>query len=252
MKLEKNVISLITFSDSQEAPPVVEAINSFGVKCSVFLKFNNSALSSNKDEEIDELDRIYWRIGCKSLKKCMKLLKELPPISFKSLTDEIYVTQFMEMAERDLRSEIMGFLNHHRKNKVMTEVLKNAEKVWTLAETVKEVKCINVPGCSVVDVLLSHVDEMCTAKNSCLSPKECIKLISLSPSRPLLKAGLGIISSIGPLYKQMLVQPQYVTQQENVPDVLYCHSCNEDHILERSNKSESKGWMPTPKEIWKS
>ena len=245
-EIGNHVIAFVTFSDNQETPPVVEAINNYGVSCSVFLKFNNSALSVNKEEEIDELDKIYWRIGCKSWKKCMKLLEKLPALSFKSLMDEIYVTQIIEVAERDLRTEIMSFVNKQRSKVVTKEVLRSAEKIWTLTETVKGLNCINVSQCSTVeDILMRHVKDICTMQNSCLSTEQCMKLLSLSPSRPLLKAGLAIISSSASIYKfvkQQCVESKKLVQKKDTPDVLYCVECMKDHVLKGPESSKGWGW----------
>lgn len=244
-EIEKHVISFVTFSDNQETPPVVEAINRYGVNCSVFLKFNNSALSNSKEEEIDELDRIYWRIGCKSWKKCIKLLENLLPLSFKSLTDEIYVTQIMEVAERDLLTEIKDFMNYCRKNKVINkEVLNNTERVWNFAETVEELRFMKTSQYSSVNnILLNYVEEICASQNSYLSTKECMKLLYLSPSRPLLKAGLAIISSAAPIYnsvKQKWNQSPKWEQKHDPPEMLFCHVCNYYHVFTRI---ETRSWM---------
>lgn len=249
-EIERHVVSFVTFSDNQEAPPIVEAIKSYGVSCCVFLKFNNSALSNNKEEEIDELDRIYWRIGCKSWKKCLKLLDSLPSLSFKSLTDEIYATQILEVAERDLMTEIKDFMNYCRKNKVINkEVFHNAERVWALAETVEELRFIKTSQCSSVNILLNYV-ETCASQNSYLSTKDCMKLLFLSPSRPLLKAGLAIISSVAPIYnsvKQMCDSSQ--ERKVDLPYMLFCHGCEKNHVFTRTETYSLINKVKTNKNI---
>ncbi|KAK4314998.1 hypothetical protein Pmani_013753 [Petrolisthes manimaculis] len=94
-----HIITFVTFSDNQENPPIVEAMKNYGVNCKLFLKFNNSVLTIKKGDDVDELDRAYWRIGHKSWKKCMKALEEQLPLSIhtmETLQNNVYVSQVWE------------------------------------------------------------------------------------------------------------------------------------------------------------
>ena len=69
--IAKNIFLMVTFADGQQ-PPVVAAAAKAGIPFSDnFYKFNNSALFANNsstDDDDDNFDKMFWKMGCISLK----------------------------------------------------------------------------------------------------------------------------------------------------------------------------------------
>lgn len=92
--IKKNILVLFTFADGQK-PQALSAMLAAGIleDESNFFKFNNSALfvpNSGEDDE-DNFDRMFWRMGIKSFEKFFQALAEMEPKSLvltKQVLDE--------------------------------------------------------------------------------------------------------------------------------------------------------------------
>ncbi|XP_042232008.1 uncharacterized protein LOC121872938 isoform X1 [Homarus americanus] len=236
--IAENFIAFVTFADNQETPPVVEAMKSYGVNFKVFLKFNNSLISNIKTDKVDDLDRVYWRIGCKSWKKCLKSLQNLPALSvntMKAVQNEVYATTVVESAERDLRDELRAFFNLCKdlKHKIK-EVNLTGEKVWELAAILKCMKSTEL-NCSLdtENILVQFSQEVCKEIGD-TNTTSYIQLLSLVPSRKLFKGTIGVLQAMTPIYKYVddnINKLKRTLQQ--APEVLYCHECKHHHPLRR-------------------
>ena len=92
--IKKNVLVLFTFADGQK-PQALSAMLAAGIleDESNFFKFNNSALfvANSGEEDEDNFDRMFWRMGIKSFEKFFHELTELEPKSLvltKQVLDE--------------------------------------------------------------------------------------------------------------------------------------------------------------------
>ena len=92
--IKKNILVLFTFADGQK-PQALSAMLAAGIleDESNFFKFNNSALfvaNSGEDDE-DNFDRMFWRMGIKSFEKFFQDLAKMEPKSLvltKQVLDE--------------------------------------------------------------------------------------------------------------------------------------------------------------------
>ncbi|XP_022796004.1 uncharacterized protein LOC111334512 [Stylophora pistillata] len=88
----KNIFMLVTFADGQK-PPVMEAIKNAKIPAQKFYKFNNSALFANnvkknlktvhgdEEDEDDEFDSMFWKIGISSFKKFFSSFEKSQSVS---------------------------------------------------------------------------------------------------------------------------------------------------------------------------
>ncbi|XP_076062115.1 uncharacterized protein LOC143037571 [Oratosquilla oratoria] len=128
-----HMVNLITFADNQK-PPVVEALNHYGLSTRHCFIFNNSVFCGSS-EESEELDRIYWKISHKSWKKCWKVVRDLSPLTTNtmvSIQKEIYATSRQDIAMRELQAEINGLLQLCR-GPYNSKVEKGRQRVWDAA-----------------------------------------------------------------------------------------------------------------------
>ena len=92
--IKKNILVLFTFADGQK-PQALSAMQAAGIleDGDNFFKFNNSALfvaNSGEDDE-DNFDRMFWRMGIKSFEKFFQGLAQMEPKSLvltKQVLDE--------------------------------------------------------------------------------------------------------------------------------------------------------------------
>ncbi|XP_069162984.1 uncharacterized protein [Procambarus clarkii] len=238
--VENHFFTFVTFADSQETPPVVEAMKNYGVKCNTFLKFNNSALSNIKTDVIDDLDRVYWRIGNKSWKKCMKSLHNLSALSvgtLKTLMNEVFAATVIDSAERELKAEMKEFIARLKESKYLTkDSILSCEKVWESAALVHHLKSTRASDSSDDERILVNFAEIVCKENG-VQHDSYIQLLSLAPSRQLLNAGIGVIQSIEHLYWQTvgILDERRKTFSKPIKKFLYCHECDADHELGRIN-----------------
>lgn len=78
--IKKNILVLFTFADGQK-PQALSAMLAAGIleDESNFFKFNNSALfvANSGEEDEDNFDRMFWRMGIKSFEKFFQALAEM-------------------------------------------------------------------------------------------------------------------------------------------------------------------------------
>ncbi|XP_069170060.1 uncharacterized protein [Procambarus clarkii] len=240
-----HLIMFVTAADNQEIPPVVEAMRNCNIKSKTFFKFNNSA-TNNKVQEIDEFDRLYWRMGYKSWKKCLKLLLDLPQLSvntFKALQNKVYSGKVIESAARDLKEELNNFVHLCKDHKYLTkEAFEKCEQVWELAVVFNHLVCTQESGVSNVESILQvFAIEVCI--NNSFNSNECIDLLFLVRSKSLLAAGMGVISSMGPLYEN--AKKYHIPKHDKqVPSILHCARCKDDHQITREVYSGLMSYIP--------
>ena len=92
--IKKNILVLFTFADGQK-PQALSAMLAAGIleDESNFFKFNNSALfvANSGEEDEENFDRMFWRMGIKSFEKFFDELAEMEPKSLvltKQVLDE--------------------------------------------------------------------------------------------------------------------------------------------------------------------
>nr|XP_045585175.1 uncharacterized protein LOC123747179 [Procambarus clarkii] len=241
-----HLIMFVTAADNQEIPLVVEAMRNCNIKSKTFFKFNNSA-TNNKVQEIDEFDKLYWRMGYKSWKKCLKLLLDLPQLSvntFKALQNKVYSGKVIESAARDLKEELKNFVHLCKDHKYMTkEALEKCEQVWEQAVVFNHLKCTQESGVSDVEsILKSFAMEVC--RGNSFNSNECIDLLFLGGSKGILAAGMGVISSMGPLYENAKKYHNPKHDDKQVPSILHCVRCKDDHQITREVLSGPMSYIP--------
>lgn len=237
--VSEHLITLVTFADNQDNPPVVEAMQNYGVKFKLSLKFNNSTLSNTKSEEVDDLDRVYWRVCCRNWKKCLKTLRDLPPLSvntMKAVQSEIYAATVIESAEKDLRAELKTFFTYCTKEPgLFKEALVVCEQIWELAAVVHRLKHVqNTSSNSVENIMVDFANETCKALN--ISPDKYLNLLSLAPSRSLTVGGSEIIRSMAMIYqirKNWHKDSKGALVSKNITECAYCHNCRKEHKVKR-------------------
>ncbi|KAK4299846.1 hypothetical protein Pmani_027918 [Petrolisthes manimaculis] len=239
-----HILTFITFGDSQSNPPIVEAMAYYGVKCKLFLRFNNSILTMKTGDEIDELDQIYWNMGSKSWKKCMKVLEEMPPLSvhtMKTLQHSVYVSQIYDSVKKNLKSELKAFINTTNIHKGMMnkDAINVCESVWQLAIVVNYHSNKQSNKTHFVDTLLHYTKEVCQEARA--NEYNCVKLLSLAPSRELVNKGVGILEYNAPVYNIFLQQQHNYAEKPPLTGrsiSLYCKNCKDIHQLKRKDESQ--------------
>ncbi|KAJ1211807.1 hypothetical protein NDU88_007155 [Pleurodeles waltl] len=139
-----NILILVTFADGQK-PPVLEAIREAKMPCPgesgipPHFKFNNSALfapneagesSQSAEEDDDSFDKMFWKMGVKSLKRFFVALNKLETKSL-FLTKEVLNERMqLEIVVEGLQPQIKAGLTKQeeiRKTKAILE--KNRDKM---------------------------------------------------------------------------------------------------------------------------
>ncbi|XP_068220739.1 uncharacterized protein [Palaemon carinicauda] len=235
--VKDHLITLVTFADNQDNPPVVEAMKNYGVSFKLSLKFNNSALHNNKAEEVDDIDRVYWRICWRNWKKCMKTLRDLSPLSvstMKAVHSEVFASTILKSTERDLTGNLKTFFGYSKEDRISSkEARKVCAEIWNLAAVLQHFRSLN-NGLhnSREDVLIEFAAEICKAKQ--IFDKENICFLSLNPDTPLIISGLQVIQTMESLYKQSKsLHTKTNTLSKNVTEWTHCHNCNDVHKMER-------------------
>ncbi|XP_068220743.1 uncharacterized protein [Palaemon carinicauda] len=238
--VKDHLITLVTFADNQDNPPVVEAMKNYGVSFKLSLKFNNSALHNNKAEEVDDIDRVYWRICWRNWKKCMKTLRDLSPLSvstMKAVHSEVFASTILKSTERDLTGNLKTFFGYSKEDRISSkEARKVCAEIWNLAAVLQHFRSLN-NGLhnSREDILIEFAVEICKAKQ--IFDKENICFLSLNPDTPLIISGLQVIQTMESLYKQSKsLHTKTNTLSKNVTEWTHCHNCDDDHKMERLSR----------------
>ena len=83
----KNIFIMVTFADGQK-PPVMSAIEAAKIPFSGFFKFNNSALfAETSDEDDDNFDEMFWKMGVNSFKKFFTAFQNAESVSLTMTKD---------------------------------------------------------------------------------------------------------------------------------------------------------------------
>ncbi|XP_048825985.1 uncharacterized protein LOC125704463 isoform X2 [Brienomyrus brachyistius] len=117
-----NIQMLVTFADEQK-PSVLEAINMSGVPCPktekgipVHFKFNNSALfadnstSVNMKNSTENFDKMFWRMGVKSMNKFFVTLTSMETKSLRLTKEALKERKELETAITGLQPQIRAGL----------------------------------------------------------------------------------------------------------------------------------------------
>lgn len=199
--VKDHLITLVTFADNQDSPPVVEAMRNYGVGFKLSLKFNNSALHNSKADEVDDIDRVYWRVCWRNWKKCLKLLRDLPPLSastMKAVQNEVFASTVLKSAERDLRVGLKTFFDFSEKARIMSkEASQVCAEVWNLATVLHHFRGLNS---SPESILTELALEICKTQQT--PAEENVYFLSLIREKPLVVSGLEVIRIMVPVYKE--------------------------------------------------
>ncbi len=121
--IAENILMMVTFADGKK-PLVLEAIKVSKVPCSTYesgeplhFKFNNSAVFStnnksaeDEDEDCENFDQMFWKLGYSSMKKFFKTLNNMETKSL-SLTQEVLKErQQLEVLVEGLQPQIIAGL----------------------------------------------------------------------------------------------------------------------------------------------
>lgn len=218
------LITFVTFADNQPTPPLVEAMRRFGITSKMFLKFNNAILNARTCQEIDDMDRVCWRIGSKSWSKCWKYLLDLPQLQVKiekSIQEERYDKGVVQTAEQELKSEIKSFINHYEETRLTKEINESQEKVWKLATVVERLKWTNEGiNASTEEILVAFVKDVCQS-----NPRHIIKVLSLSASRHLWVSCVSLVKAFAQIYKFAFESKSNAMRDDGIHYTLYCSKC---------------------------
>ena len=240
--VKENVITLISFADLQASPPVVEAITAYGMNIKHFFKFNNAVLN-NASDEIDELDKVYWRTGFKSWKKVMKILKDVQPLSAKTMSTiqkDVYTKASGENSLNQLNDGMLEFISM-KKQGIIEKVRKSSHNVWNLATIVHHLLKDSSEGSATVENLLLESLKKAYGSNKRMEIEMSLKALSYYSPRGAEVCTREIIHSIYPVYSKYVK----TKDKDNEIDIsiivnsekwklVYCYDCSGYHIMEQS------------------
>ncbi|XP_054876576.1 uncharacterized protein LOC129351652 [Poeciliopsis prolifica] len=145
----ENITMLVTFADGKQ-PPVLEAINVSGVPCPkndlgfpVHFKFNNSALfahnkcqenstsphDENSDEEEESFDKMFWKMGIKSMEKFFTSLGKMTSKSLLLTKEVLKERKQLETAIEGLQPQVKAGLAKLEEIKTTKEKIKEHEAI---------------------------------------------------------------------------------------------------------------------------
>ncbi|XP_064113280.1 uncharacterized protein LOC135219966 isoform X2 [Macrobrachium nipponense] len=231
--VKDHLVTLVTFADNQDSPPVVEAMKNYGVDFKLSLKFNNSALHNSKVDDVDDIDRVYWRVCWRNWKKCLKVLRDLPPLSastMKAVQSEVFASTVLKSAERNLRVSLRAFFAISEEDRIMSkEASEVCAEIWNLAAVLQHFKGLNV---SHGGILAEFAREICKTQKK--SPEENVFFLSLNRENPLVVSGLEVMRIMAPVYKEAKTwHKESNSVSRNVTLWTYCHNCMKEHTMKR-------------------
>ncbi|XP_076062097.1 uncharacterized protein LOC143037559 [Oratosquilla oratoria] len=189
-----HVVHLITFADNQSKPPVVEALDQYGITTTHCFKFNNSVFCGSSEEDEKELDRVYWKTSHKSWKKCWKVVKDLSPLktnAMKSVQKEMYETNVRETVVQELHGEMKYFLGLCKKAP-LNQIEEQRRKVWNLASVVFRMQQeTDRVRCTSLAVLVEKKYRECKGKYSGNLEDLCLLMTGIPTT--LFKAAITIL-----------------------------------------------------------
>ncbi|CAH3182360.1 unnamed protein product [Porites evermanni] len=149
--IKKNVLVLFTFADGQK-PQALSAMLEAGIleDESNFFKFNNSALfvANSGEEDEENFDRMFWRMGIKSFEKFFHELAKMEPKSLVLTKQVLDERAQLEVRLSGLREKIVLGVNTLSELQQLTRVCKqhaadiNANKNFKF--TVEQAKRVQV------------------------------------------------------------------------------------------------------------
>ncbi|XP_073693630.1 uncharacterized protein [Garra rufa] len=120
--IASNILMMVTFADGK-TPPVLEAIKVSEVPCStnesgdpLHFKFNNSALFANNntsaddEEDCENFDQMFWKVGFSSIKKFFTSLNMMETQSLFLTQEVLEERQQLEVYMQDLQPQINAVL----------------------------------------------------------------------------------------------------------------------------------------------
>ena len=142
-----NLFIMVTFADGQD-PPIMAAISEAKIECKKHYKFNNSALfASNKqsadDEDDEDFDRMFWKMGFVSFKKFFDEFTKAQEVSL-SLTKEVLEERKkLELTVQGLQQQIgagVAKLEELRQEEIIlqqreAEIASNKDFTYTIKVT---------------------------------------------------------------------------------------------------------------------
>ncbi|XP_029451159.1 uncharacterized protein LOC115087755 [Rhinatrema bivittatum] len=141
-----NIQILVTFADGQK-PPLLEAIIASEIPCSrdktgspIYFKFNNSALfahnaddnplNSNEEEDDENFDKMFWKMGTNSLRKFFTALNKLQTKSLLLTKEVLKERRELETLVEGLQPQIRAGLTKQEEIRQITAVLEqNKDKM---------------------------------------------------------------------------------------------------------------------------
>ncbi|XP_072574573.1 uncharacterized protein [Paramormyrops kingsleyae] len=197
-----NIQMLVTFADGQK-PPVLEAINVSGVPCPrtengipVHFKFNNSALfadnshsvnvknsdDGNEEDGDDNFDKMFWRMGVKTMKKFFGALTSMEAKSLRLTREVLKERKELETAVTGLRPQIRAGLAKLGEIKRTRQIIHKATGVKLTAQEIRQEEEIEHLQKGVLDLIetsqrcLTRLNEIALKPNP-LSIPEYIDLL---------------------------------------------------------------------------
>ena len=124
----KNIFIMVTFADGQK-PPVMSAIEAAKIPQSGFFKFNNSALFAEiSDDDEDNFDEMFWRMGVSSFKKFFAAFQKAESVSLTMTKEVLQYRENLETVVIGLQRQMKECLAEMEVLRQEKEVLKEHEK----------------------------------------------------------------------------------------------------------------------------
>lgn len=162
--IAENIRVLVTFADGQR-PPVLEAITASEVPCPVekgaplHFKFNNSALfannASDKEEDDDDFDEMFWKMGQKSMKRFFVGLNQVQSKSLTMTKEVLSERKQLENLVENLQNQVRVGLSKMEEIRQTSVILKTHEAEIKMNEnfqfqvTVTEPNQIDISGTGI-------------------------------------------------------------------------------------------------------
>lgn len=176
--IESNICTLITFADGAE-PPVLASLKESKLPHETTFTFNNSALfAENEGLANNTLSPMFWEMGCRSLQRFFKYIKDLKAASLSQTKDVLEEREQLKCVISNIQPQItMGLsklselrqkVEIFQRNK--SEIENNQNFEYTVEETKQQLIEL-VPGQHVTNCLHCNV----TCHEECKIPDDAQK-----------------------------------------------------------------------------
>ena len=126
--VEKNIFIMVTFADGQR-PPVMSAFEAAKIPHSGYFIFNNSALFAEiGDDDDDNFDEMFWRMGMKYFKRFFSSLQQTECVSITMTKDVLKLNDDLETITIDFQHQLKICLAKFEELHQEREVLRKHEK----------------------------------------------------------------------------------------------------------------------------